>query len=76
LISDVVLPDGYGLDLADQILARSPGLPVIICSGYADDRSRWPLIKDKGLPFIQKPFTRMELLDTVKSAMTEKAENN
>lgn len=72
LISDVVLPDGYGLDLADQLLTRSPGLPVIICSGYADDKSRWPLIKDKGLPFIQKPFTRVDLLDTVKSAMAEK----
>ncbi len=72
LISDVVLPDGYGPDLADKILEQIPDLPTIICSGYADDKARWPRIKEKDLPFLQKPFTRHELLKTVKSALSDK----
>jgi CheY-like chemotaxis protein len=37
LITDVSLPVMSGLDLARNILARSPNLPVIIASGYALD---------------------------------------
>ena len=32
LITDVVLPDGNGLDMVERVLAEHPGLPVIVLS--------------------------------------------
>lgn len=34
LITDIELPDGSGLDVAREGLARDPALPVILCSGH------------------------------------------
>lgn len=34
LLTDISLPDGSGLDVAREALARNPGLPVIVCSGH------------------------------------------
>ena len=34
LITDINLPDGSGLDVAREALARNPRLPVIVCSGH------------------------------------------
>jgi DNA-binding NtrC family response regulator len=33
LLTDIELPDGSGLELAQEALRRKPGLPVIVCSG-------------------------------------------
>jgi len=34
LMTDISLPDGSGLDLALEALGQTPGLPIIVCSGY------------------------------------------
>lgn len=34
LMTDINLPDGSGLDVAREALARNPQLPVIVCSGH------------------------------------------
>jgi PAS domain S-box-containing protein len=65
LLSDVVLPDGNGLDLVEQLLARQPGLRVVMASGYTDERSRWPAIQARGLRFIPKPYPVATLLRTL-----------
>ncbi len=65
LLSDVVLPDGNGLDLVEQLLALQPGLRVLMASGYTDERSRWPAIQARGLRFIPKPYPVATLLRTL-----------
>ena len=65
LLSDVVLPDGNGLELVEQLLARQPGLCVVMASGYTDERSRWPAIQARGLRFIPKPYPVATLLRTL-----------
>ncbi len=69
LFSDVVLPDENGLELANRILSLKPELPVLLCTGYADDKAHWPLIRERGLPFLQKPYALAALLKAVKGAM-------
>jgi len=69
LFSDVVLPDRNGLDLADELLAIKPGLPVLLCSGYTDQRSRWPAIRQRGIRFLQKPYPNVELLRAVRELL-------
>jgi DNA-binding response OmpR family regulator len=34
LITDLVLPDGSGLEVAREALRQNPMLPVIVCSGH------------------------------------------
>jgi len=69
LFSDIVLPDKNALQLLDQILIRKPELPVLLCSGYTDKKSQWPLIQERKIPFIQKPFGLIELLKAFKSTL-------
>lgn len=59
LITDVVLPDGDGYDLAERAADRYPGLPVLIITGMQGDEprnTRWRVL--------MKPF----LLNTLRAA--------
>ncbi len=69
---DVKLPDLDGLELAQQIRAIDPALPIIVVSGYfyrhdaAVQRAQAEgLIRD----FIGKPFLHAELLRAVESVL-------
>ena len=65
VVSDVVLPDGTGVELVGEFRAVDPGLPVLLCSGYTDQKSQWETIQEKGYPFLQKPFNITDLLRKV-----------
>jgi len=69
IFSDVVLPDGSGLELVEELLSRKPNLPVLLSSGYPDMKSQWPLIKKKGFPFLEKPYSLSTLLRVIKEAI-------
>ncbi len=72
-MSDVVLPDGSGLEFTDFVLSRRPDAPVLIYSGYAEDKSQMAIIRKRNLPFLQKPFTRLELLRAVYKLIPQKS---
>jgi PAS domain S-box-containing protein len=65
VFSDVVLPDQNGITTVEQLLHKKPGLAVLLCSGYTDQRSRWQAIAEKKFPFLQKPYPATELLQTI-----------
>ncbi len=69
VLSDVVLPDRDGLQLIDELLQQRPDLPVLVTSGYPDERAQWPLIKERGYGFLRKPFSISELLLAIRAAM-------
>jgi PAS domain S-box-containing protein len=70
VLSDVVLPGAQtGLDLADELRRRAPALPIILASGYLDDRAPWRLLRQKGYPFLQKPYDPEKLLRAVKELL-------
>ncbi|MBN2163318.1 MAG: PAS domain S-box protein [Pontiellaceae bacterium] len=56
LLSDVVLPDGSGVDMADEFSAEKPELSVIMFSGYSDIRVQTDEINTRGYYFLRKPF--------------------
>jgi two-component system cell cycle sensor histidine kinase/response regulator CckA len=72
VLSDVVLPDINGVQFVDQLLARNPDLLVILCSGYANVKSLWPLINERHFRFIKKPYSAYELLRAIKEATDSK----
>lgn len=69
VFSDVVLPDTDGLQLLDEINRRRPGLRFLLASGYADEKSRWPIIRDRGYRFINKPYRLVDLLRVVREVI-------
>jgi PAS domain S-box-containing protein len=73
LFSDVVLPDGNGLDLVRELQTRHPALRCVLASGYADIHERWPEIAEKGWPFLVKPFKQVDLLRALAVALNHSA---
>jgi PAS domain S-box-containing protein len=69
LFTDVVLPDGTGLQVVDQVRATAPHLPVLLASGYTDEKSQAEIIQGRGLPFLRKPYDVAGLLSAVRRAM-------
>lgn len=65
ILCDVVLPDGSGVDLVDVFLARNKDIEVILSSGYTDQKSQWPVIKERGLTFLPKPYSFVKLIQVV-----------
>jgi CheY-like chemotaxis protein len=69
LLTDVVLPDMSGLDLADRMQKRYPALPVLFMSGYAEAAFAQGRGGAVGSHFIAKPFDRQKLLRAVRRAI-------
>jgi signal transduction histidine kinase/ActR/RegA family two-component response regulator len=65
VFSDVVLPGLSGIRLVDRLLSLRPDLEVLLSSGYTDQKSQWPVIREKGFRFLQKPYSLPDLLGAI-----------
>jgi signal transduction histidine kinase/CheY-like chemotaxis protein len=73
LLSDVVLPDGSGVALAERIAAADPAVRIAFSSGYADERSRAEEITARNWLFITKPYNLLALARLIDSMLKEGA---
>jgi PAS domain S-box-containing protein len=71
LLTDYVLPDGSGTDIARDLCERWPTLRVIVMSGYAQDVPIGPDSKIEGMEFLQKPFGTEKLAERVRAVLAE-----
>ncbi len=69
LITDVVMPEMNGRDLAKNILSIYPDIKRLFMSGYTADVISRHGVLDAGVHFIQKPFSKHELLLKLKEAL-------
>jgi len=69
LITDVVMPQIDGRELARQISEIHPGVRVLFMSGYTHDIIARRGVLKKGLHLIEKPFTVNELLQKVREVL-------
>jgi CheY-like chemotaxis protein len=69
LITDVIMPEMNGRDLARNLLSLYPRLKRIFMSGYTADVIAHQGVLDEGTHFIQKPFTTKELADSVRGVL-------
>jgi PAS domain S-box-containing protein len=61
LITDVIMPGMNGRDLVDQLYGICPDIKVLFMSGYTADVITQSGVLEKGVNFMQKPFSMGEL---------------
>ena len=71
LITDVVMPQMNGRELADQIMPDFPELRLLFMSGYTADVIADRGVLGEGIRFLQKPFTSRDLAIQVRAALDE-----
>src|SRR5690606_34368067 len=69
LLSDVVMPEMQGPELADQLAPLRPDMRVLLMSGYAEDAVRQRGAFGEGRDFMEKPFAPDELLARVRGVL-------
>ncbi len=71
LITDVVMPEMNGRDLARNLLSLYPDLKRLFMSGYTANVIAHHGVLDEGINFIQKPFTRKDLSVKVREVLDQ-----
>lgn len=69
LLTDVVMPQMGGRELAEQLQPLRPGLKILYHSGYTDSAVIHQAILEPGGAFLQKPFSSEALLFKIRELL-------
>jgi two-component system cell cycle sensor histidine kinase/response regulator CckA len=69
LLTDVVMRGMSGPELVTRLRATYPALRFVFMSGYIGELISEHEVEDRGIPLLEKPFTRAALLTTLHSAL-------
>jgi len=69
MVTDVVMPEMSGPEVALRVQPVRPGMRVLYMSGYLDDAVVRHGVLDAGLDFIQKPFAPLALVHKVREIL-------
>jgi PAS domain S-box-containing protein len=69
LLTDVIMPQMSGSDLAHVLRGKKPNLKVLFMSGYTDDMIASHGVMNGGTQFLPKPFTSEKLGRTVRDVL-------
>lgn len=70
LITDVIMPEMNGRDLALALRKKLPNLKCLFMSGYTGEVIATHGILNSGVLFVQKPFTMKELADKISTVLS------
>jgi PAS domain S-box-containing protein len=71
LLTDVVMPDFSGPEVARRVLERRPSIGVLFMSGYTDDAVLRHGVLKQETSFLQKPFTPIVLAAKVREVLDQ-----
>jgi len=69
LLTDVVMPEMNGRELAEQLCAFCPGVKCLFMSGYTSDIIAPHGVLEEGIDYIQKPFSVQSLAARVREVL-------
>jgi CheY-like chemotaxis protein len=69
MVTDVVMPGMDGRELANRLMSVHPEMKVLYMSGYTDNAIAHHGVLEKGMHYIQKPFTVDGLLRKVRDVL-------
>jgi two-component system cell cycle sensor histidine kinase/response regulator CckA len=72
LLTDFLMPEMNGTQLAEQLRSSRPGLKVLFVSGYDSEVINGHGFKYDATIFLEKPFTRAQLLTKVQHLLASK----
>ena len=75
LLTDVVMPETSGKEVADRLRTLRPDIKVLFMSGYTDDAIVHHGVLDAKVQFIQKPFTPIALAKKVREVIDSNGNN-
>lgn len=73
LVSDVKMPLMDGIALAHQAANQWPGLPILLMTGFADQRERAEDLSQVIRDVVTKPFTLQQIREAVSDAAASEA---
>jgi two-component system, cell cycle sensor histidine kinase and response regulator CckA len=76
VLLDVVMPNGDGVALTKSIRAEWPDQRLLYMSAHPAEILARHGLKDLDVPFLAKPYTRVELLTKVESALRHPGESD
>jgi YesN/AraC family two-component response regulator len=71
MVTDVVMPEMNGPQLARRMLLLRPDLKVLFLSGYTDSTLLHNGLLDASRNFLQKPFTPDDLKNKVREVLSD-----
>jgi len=71
LLTDVIMPEMNGLELANNLQSLYPDLKRLFMSGYTSNTIAHQGILDEDVHFIQKPFSKSDLAQIVRKVLDE-----
>ncbi len=69
LVTDVIMPEMGGRELAERLLKEDPGMHVLYISGYTDEAIVHHGVLDEEIHFLQKPFSPQTLAKRVRDIL-------
>ena len=71
VIIDVVMPVKNGRDTFEELIALRPETRLLFMSAFTSNAMSGAFLRERNLPFLQKPFEREELLELVEMEIRE-----
>ncbi len=65
LVTDIFMPDIDGLKILKVIKSQYPELPVLVITGFGDDRLKFTALSEKNTGYLDKPFEIPELVEAL-----------
>ena len=69
LLSDMLLPELSGYDLAAALKERNPGLKIVLMTGYVEGEIVQRCVSELGAAFLDKPFQPAALRQLLKDTL-------
>lgn len=73
LVSDITMPEVDGIELAHAAARRRPALPIVLMTGYAEQREQAADLVEIVHDVVSKPFTLDEIRRAIGRALAASA---